>query len=102
MNQQLRYATRSQHARLPVVCTKLDKILAARNVISKRWTQKDAAEKMGCVESTIFRWVTQLKNGECMHDKGGKPAFISLEQKQKIIAEVAGTTNRPVKICGNS
>lgn len=98
MNPQIRYATRSQHVHLPKEHTETEKVLAARNVISLRWTQKFAAEKMDCAESTVYRWILQLNNGQCMHEKGGRPAFINAKQKKKVIAEVTETVDRPVKI----
>lgn len=98
MGPQIRPVTRSQRSRLSRESTKTEKILAARNVIGKRWTYKVAAKKMGCAASTIHRWVKQLNNGQCMHEKGGKPAFLSPELKLKVIAEVTGTGSSSVKM----
>lgn len=97
MNQQTKFVTRSQRAHLKVKCSKEQKIIAARNVLSGKWKYEHAAGKSGVTVGSIQRWVTQLKNGLKMHTEGGRPGFIAKELQKRVIAEVIGDGKSTVK-----
>ena len=97
MNPQIQYVLRSDRARLKVECTEEQKILAARNVICGKWTFKFAADRSGVSVRSVQRWVKQLENGETMPKKGGRPGYISPDNKKKVIAEVMGDGKCTVK-----
>jgi len=97
MNPQIQHATRSKRAQLRVDHTIEEKTIVARNVISGKWTYKHAATRSRVVVRSVQKWVERVKNDQQLHVNGGRPGYVSQDHKKRVIEEVLGNENGPVK-----